>query len=750
MRKNIVLFFTNPIKVAILIVLSIVSIFYFYSSIVYNNLKYEIINALGETTKHTATALEERISSDKKTMDNVATALSNDHYNSEEAMTILRKITKKNNYLRMGIINKDFTVFSTDDAFNKLPDRPYITNAFKGELSISDPLMDIVNGKPVIVYGAPIYNNNFTEINSVLFGTFSIYDYQKELTNDIFNLRGSCFVIKQNGTIVSSFSYINLGNKKYTNLFEQLKMVEINTVKSVDNLKNNIELNKEGYVELYNISKNDYTEKMYFYYTPLKVNDWYLVTSVPTQTLHNKMLSTITSTFILACIIVAITCAILLVLIRNLKQSKKTLEDIIYTNEVTGQMSYPKFKVDSLEILLDNPSDQFAFITFDIEKFKYINDRFGYAEGDRLIRYIDATLRESCPSNEITAHVGADNFVLLLHYENRRELCNRLDHLLEEIEKYSRPNNSYYNISVSIGVYEIAAGERNIDAMKDRAEIPMKQLKECKTYSYGFYEEGNRKQILFERELENRMNEALSNEEFVVYYQPKYDGYTQRLCGAEALVRWQQRDGSLLSPFKFIPLFEHNGFIVQLDEYVFKRVCKDIKEWIEKGYKVVPISCNLSRKNIAFTNLADTYEAIINDIGISADHVSLEITESAFIENDSLIKSFVAKLNNKNFKVIMDDFGVGFSSIGLLKDINVHTLKLDRSFVVDILENTKTYNIVETIIKLMKQWNVRVNAEGVETIEQLNCLRQLNCDEIQGYYYSMPIDKKRFEEKMEK
>lgn len=746
-RKKNNQFFTDPIKLALLILLCIVMIFSSYAFAVYQNLQSEIITLLSETTKHTATALEEKISSDKTTVQNVALAISNERLNTDDYLHALNKITIDNHYLRMGIIHEDYSVMCTDNAFTKLPDRKYIKDAYQGIVYVSDPLIDIADGNPIIVYGAPIYDHNWTSVKAVLFGTFSINEYQKNLSIDIFNSRGCSFIIKQCGTVVSS-SCSAIIDSKSPNLFEHLLSFSKNSTIEIEQFKKNISENETGYCQLYNSPSNSTPENMYFYHTPLNVNDWYLVTAVPIAALNNRMIETLSSTFILACIIVIITGTILLILVFNLKKSKAELENIVYTNEVTGHMSYQKFKQDSQSILLNNPTLQFAIITFDIDKFKYINDMFGYSEGDNLIRYIDSVLRNNCRQNEITAHVSADDFVLLAHFTDRMQLCNRLDNLLQQFEEHSRPNNSYYNISVAIGVYEITDGDTDIDAMKDRAGIPMKKVKTNKTASYGFYDESNRKQILFERELENKMNEALLNHEFIINYQPKYDTIKQTVCGAEALIRWRQKDGSLLMPYAFIPLFEDNGFIIQLDEYVFKQVCLDIKKWIDKGYTIVPISCNLSRKNIAVNNLADTYESIIKEVGIDPSYISLELTESAFIENDSLIQNFVAKLNSKHFKVIMDDFGVGFSSIGLLKDINVHTLKLDRSFVTDITENIKTRNIVETIIKLMRQWNVRVNAEGVETIEQLECLTDLKCDEVQGYYYSKPISIEEFEKKL--
>lgn len=745
-KKNKQLVIT-PINSAIVIVVALVCIFSLYSITVYRNLKSEVITLLTETAKHTATALENKISGDQHSIQDVALSLSDDEQlGNESTMTILNKIVSNHNYLRMGIFEQNNNTITTDKKITTLKPRPYLLKALNGELSISDPFNDIVDGNPIIVYAAPIFEKDFSTIRAALFATFSISDYHNALAINVFESRGCSFVIKKCGNIISS-SCSSLASEDLSNLFDHLRSVDENNNDNVHLLASNVLDNKEGYIQLFDKGKDCLLEKKYFYYAPLKVNNWVLVTSVPENLLNSKMISTLLSTFIFAIIVVMTTAIILIILLNNQKRSKKILESIVYKSNVTGNLSYEKFKLEASKIL-ENMEYNYALITIDIDKFKYINDMFGYAEGDSLIRFIDATLLKNCRHHELTAHVSADDIILLLRYDDIDSLCYRLESINKQIDEYQRPLNTYYKISLAMGVYQISENETDLDAMKDRAGIPMKLVKNKNDKIYAFYDESFRMKILFERDLENRMKNALDNGEFVVYYQPKYSAIDESLCGGEALVRWQQKDGSILSPISFIPLFEDNGFIVQLDKYVFNRLCSDIDEWQKQGFDVVPISCNISRKSVVIENLVDEYEAIIQQYDVDPSLVSLELTESAFIENDYLIREFVEKINSKNFKIVMDDFGIGFSSFGLLKDIDIHTLKLDRSFIQDIAENTKSRAIVETLIKLMKQWNVKVNAEGVETLEQLTCLRNLHCDEIQGYYYDKPLVKEEFEKRM--
>lgn len=728
-----------PVFLASIVILSVVLIFAIYAGVVYKNLKEEVITTLSETSLQTAKALKNQITGDRRAIEDVAMMISNSKHETKDIIESLKKVTVNHRLLRMGIVMPDRSVITTDGKIIRLPDRLYIRDALKGKSSVSERLTDIVDGGTIIVYGAPIYSSDWKRVEAVLFGTFSIEEYHASLTTNAFDGNGYSYVVKKDGSAISA-SDNAVGGYEIDNIIDALIQDDSANKEAAKTLKNGMLSGLQGHIEFTSSNENEKPVKKYMYYAPLDVNDWYLLMAVPVNVLDRKLLSTLGSVFMLSCIVVIICTIILVMMLKNQKQAKNILEGMVYVDKITGNMSYEKFKLDAKAILdKSRCNDKYAIVSLDVDKFKYINDMFGYDEGDNLIRYIDSVFLKNCKNDELAAHVDADDFILLLKYEDKKSLCDRLEMLIGLIEEYKRPDSKNYKILVSMGVYEVGNSDIDMDTMKDRAEIPRKQAKSDKSASYAFYDEAVREKILSDREMENRMTKALEQGEFIVLYQPKFWTSDRSLAGAEALVRWKQKDGSLLAPGAFIPLFEENGFIVQLDRYVFEQICKDIKRWIEEGYSVLPISSNLSRKNIVIENLADEYEAIVKDIGIPRNLVALELTETAFVENDSTIGDFVTKMNEKGFSVIMDDFGIGFSSIGLLIKMEIDTLKLDRALVQDIDNNDKSRTVVELMIKMMHRWNVKVNAEGIETIRQFENLVQLRCDEVQGFYFAKPM-----------
>ena len=734
-----------PVLLAIAVILAITFIFTLYSIIIHKNLNDEVIVTLNEASLQTAKALKNKITGDMNAITDVALMISNMEDKPEVIIDALKKVADTHRFMRMGMVKPDGTTVTTDGRITRLPDRPYIRAALRGETSVSDRLMDIVDGRIIIVYGAPIYSRDWRKVEAVLFGTFSIEEYHTSLATNSFDGKGYSYIVDRNGYIISA-SGKSKGMYEFENILQTIAVMDKSKKKALESLINGMQNDKHGYVEFISNSRIDKAVEKYMYYTPLGVNDWYLLMAVPTDALNKKMFVTLGLTFLLACVIIAICSVILVILLKSQKASKKVLEDIVYVSKTTGNMSYEKFKLDA-KAIIDKPHSRnsYALVSLDIDKFKYINDMFGYNEGDKLIRYMDRIFSKNCREDELSAHVGADDFVLLLRYRDRKSLCARLGILTELIEEYKRPDNKNYKISVSMGVYEISDNDIDMDTMKDRAEIPRKQAKINRALPYAFYDETVREKILKDREMENRMAYALEKGEFVVFYQPKFWTQDGGLAGAEALVRWKQEDGTLLPPGAFVPLFEENGFIVQLDRYVFEQVCKDVKRWMEQGLYVLPISSNMSRKNIVIENIAYEYDAIISEFGIPKNLVALELTETAFVESDSIIGYFVTKMNERGFNIIMDDFGMGFSSLGLLIKMDIDTLKLDRSLVRDIDNNDKSRAVVGLVIRLMHKWNVKVNAEGVETSRQLENLSRLRCDEVQGYYFAKPMPADEYE-----
>ncbi len=734
--------FTTTVAICILLLS-----FLFYSIIVYKNLKEEVIATLNEVSQQTAEALRNQINSDQRAIEDIAIMISADQRQMDEVLESLRKVSVNHRLLRMGIIAPDGSAITTDQKTLDLASRPYFQAALKGESSVSDRLIDFVDGRAIAVYAAPVYDTAEKNVVAVLFGTYSIEEYQSSLSVNLFGGRGYTYIVKKNGDAISA-STSSPGQTAFDNVFLVLKEASSENDQVITDLKQGMINEKLGFIKCIDKANQGYK---YMYYRPLGINDWYLLTVVPMEVLNQKILFILSYTLILGSIIVATSYLIFMNMLKIQKKATAILEEMVFVNKLTGHRSYEKFKIDAKDILSKkHHTDQYALISIDVDKFKYINDMFGYNEGDRLICFIESVFLSDCKNNELVAHISADDFVLLLKFDTRENLCSRLRKFKESIGEYKRPQGKNYEISMAIGVYEIDNIQIDIDSMKDRADIPRKQTKNNKNISYAFYDEAVRTRILQDRELENSMNTALEQNEFVVMYQPKFWVKDGSLAGAEALIRWKRRDGSLLNPDIFIPLFEENGFIISLDKYVFNQMCSDIHRWIKQGYRVMPISSNLSRKNIVIKDLPDEYDAIANSYGIPKELIALELTETAFIENESIIGKFVQNIRNRGISVIMDDFGTGFSSLNLLLSIDIDTLKIDRSLVNSIDTNAKSHAVLDMAIQLMHQWNVTVNAEGVETAEQYKCLKQLNCDEVQGYHLARPLSVTEFEKLMKK
>ena len=319
--------------------------------------------------------------------------------------------------------------------------------------------------------------------------------------------------------------------------------------------------------------------------------------------------------------------------------------------------------------------------------------------------------------------------------------------MLCAICRWDRDNPEQIILPLSIGVYEADGSIQAIQAMVDRADIARRTVKGKADRLFAFYDETLRSKLLHDKAMESQMESALEKGEFSVYYQPQIDAKTQAIVGAEALVRWIKPDGRVLPPAEFIPLFEANGFIGDLDQYVFRIVCEQQKKWLQKGLPIVPVSVNLSRFQLLNSGFITEYRTILQNAGIEPRWVGVEITESAMLQNTDVLYDAMKRLHALGLEILVDDFGTGYSSMLLLKDSPIDILKLDKSFVDDI-GNWRGEKIISSIISLSKSLHIRVTAEGVETADQYEFLKGVGCDCIQGYYFARPMPENEFAKKL--
>ncbi|MEG0839678.1 MAG: EAL domain-containing protein [Hydrogenoanaerobacterium sp.] len=415
------------------------------------------------------------------------------------------------------------------------------------------------------------------------------------------------------------------------------------------------------------------------------------------------------------------------------------LKQLKYLSEydaLTGIYNKSKF-FDATRKMLDlNPNERFAFLRFDVDRFQLINSFFGTAEGDKLLIYISEHMAEDalkCTKSSY-GRIESDIVGLCIPYDEDKVIG-----MVRQSKKTLAKFNLNYDIVPSIGIYIIDDPSISVEEMYNRATLAAKTCKGNYVEFYAFYNESMSAAIAAEQEITNEMNFALENEQFEVYLQPQYNIHTNLPCGAEALVRWIHPKKGIISPGEFIPVFERNGFITKLDHYVWEQACKCLHNWKIQGIKPYPISINISRVNVYNPNLVESLLLLVNIYQIEPQLLHLELTESAYTDNPAAMKKVMTQLQKYGFTIMMDDFGSGYSSLALLKDIVIDILKIDMLFLSKTDIPGRGENIIASVIRMAKWLNIPVIAEGAETAEQVDFLRSVGCDYVQGYYFARPM-----------
>ena len=415
---------------------------------------------------------------------------------------------------------------------------------------------------------------------------------------------------------------------------------------------------------------------------------------------------------------------------------------------LTGLPSLHKFKKDVRQLILDNPNQIYGIIYSDITQFKYINNTLGYDIGDKILCDFAKLLTGEDRISLVVARVSEDNFLAVVPIDNETSLKEHIVDINERFNSLQRAKYPGTKFIVISGVSVIDPSEE-ISVAIDNANVARKSIKNSPKSSCKFFDQSMKEKMQREAEINNSMEQALKDGEFIVYLQPKVGLCENKLVGAEALVRWQ-KDGVLIPPGDFIPIFENNGFVVNLDFYIYEEVCKILKSWIDNEHMVVPISVNVSRVHLNDENFVYDIKRLVDSYGIPYHLVELELTESIFLNNTEVALTIMKELRALGFGVSIDDFGAGYSSLNLLKDMATDVIKLDKEFFGQGDMQKEEQIILSSIISMAKQLNMKVLSEGVETQNQMDFLKSVLCDMAQGYLYSRPIPVSQFEDLMRK
>ena len=406
----------------------------------------------------------------------------------------------------------------------------------------------------------------------------------------------------------------------------------------------------------------------------------------------------------------------------------------IEQDQLTGVYNRETFYKKASKMMLEHRDTQYEIIYLDIDCFKVVNDLFNQETGNLILKTAGYFLQVLVGNRGLCCRMEADHFVLCMPRDHVSPA-----HLLEALDDAMASLNISHNTVFYAGVYEVDNPLLPVDQMCDRARMAMSKVKGNYMQRYGVYDESLRELMLEEQMIARDMEFALQSNQFTIFVQPIYDALMGKIVSAEALVRWQHPVKGMISPARFIPVFERNGFIVRLDRYVWEEVCKLMVKLRESTGSLIPISVNVSRLNLYNLDLLDFLMGLVKKYQLPAELLHLEITETAYTRNSQQLIEEVRMFQQNGFKIFMDDFGNGYSSLNMLKDLPVDTLKIDMGFVQDVERGGRAGVIMKSVVDMADQLGMEIVIEGVENQSQLNFVRSIGCRNIQGYYYSKPL-----------
>ncbi|MDD3414474.1 MAG: GGDEF domain-containing phosphodiesterase [Lachnospiraceae bacterium] len=433
------------------------------------------------------------------------------------------------------------------------------------------------------------------------------------------------------------------------------------------------------------------------------------------------------------------------------KYQRKLRDENAITHDVaSGALNTTGFVTEGQKIIAKDQGCKYTALYLNISKFKLINQMYGHEFGNLVLSAVARNMKDylySFDEHQLLGRIGGDNYVVLVK-DQYLNLC------LEHLDNF-KLNISYDNddicllINFFVGVYQIKEDDQEMYQIIEKSSEASSIAKNRVSFEPVYYDQDLHRQIVREKEIESNMRQALENKEFVVYYQPKIDLNTYRLNGAEALVRWIE-NGKIVPPMEFIPVFEKNGFICNMDFYVLDIVCRDITEWLKVGIDLFPISVNFSKVHFLNPGFTEQIIEVLKKYYVPARYIEIEFTETVDYKDKATFVRAVETLKSFGISTSIDDFGTGFSSLSLLKTLPVDMLKIDKSLLDVQTSSEKERVIISNVVRMVKEMDIQVITEGVETKEQADFLKEIKCDNAQGFLFDRPLPKEQFEKRLKK
>lgn len=710
-----------------------------------DTVKVESSEYLQEISTQLSANADKIITDNFSVLGTISTVLKNANVNTyQQLQPIVQEQQRYWKYQDIFLVDKNGIAYDAFGMTVALTSDVYLQEAIVNEKQTMSSTQ-VINGTECVVFALPVKNIMIDGNDMcVLMASYDLVTFDQILSMSAFDGKADVHIINKDGSIVVRSNSKNAKQFGY-NVLNSLTDAEMDKGDSFAQVKSDIAAGKKGAIGL---TLNGL--RQYMAYTPLTAQEQCLLTFVPVSVVSAKsgILMNITLTL---CGFITLSFAVLIVfLVVAFTRHKRKLEQIAYVDPVTGGNTIQRFYQLSEASLHLSDKPQFALVYINIEKFKVLNEQFGRNACDGMLCSIEKGISNMLSKRECIGRLSADNFCLLAEYQDETLLLKRFTEWYANAERIGNSNGFVWlSPIVEFGVFVISNDTMPFNQMIDRAKLALRETMRTLhgKLHYAIYDDAVRMRLFREKQLEDMMEDSLNNNEFRVFLQPKYLAKSEQIGGAEALVRWSSPIEGMIYPDEFISLFEKNGFIIQLDLWVFGEVCRMIRGWLDEGRKPVKISVNCSRVHLCNDKFLDQYIEICKRFNVPPSYLEIELTENIVFENVEYLTKTIDRIHTAGFGCSMDDFGSGYSSLNLIQDIPVDTIKLDKIF---FHSNTRDMgrmeSVVGSIISMTKLLSMETVAEGVELKEQVDMLKRLGCNYIQGYYFAKPMPIVEFEQ----
>ena len=725
--------FLPALSVMVLIVFVLINSIQYFDSISFL-LKKEVDNYVRELAIQGSGKITQKIDSDFTVLRSLRYG-DNAFYrmNTVDKVKLLSGLKENTSFANLGYVDVTGKGVNSEGVSVNIADQEVFKKAVSGIQNIGEfAESDKFRYAETLILAVPVYKDN--SIIGVFFGSYDSPGLIEKMDFKYYNNMGDVFFVDKNGNTLNRKDEQRLNDSLLIPLFNNVDKNNIEKVCKQDETGQNkvfqYEYNGDKKIATHVLVKGQYGD-----------TGLILLLVIPYKYVFYRTLQMqyLTAGLIIVFIIGMFISWFYVLYMK--KQKAEQIAKLAYFDELCDIRNYNGLLRDGGEAIKNNITKKYALIYLDIDDFKMINHLYGFEYGNEVLKNLVIIFRNVFGDNSIVARLIVDNFAILVEYNTKEELVIKVEQLLSIVEKYY--DNSR-EVVLAIGIYFMEDNYEKIKFALDKANLARNKVKHFRKSQFAVYTNDLGAKNKQENYLAGEIKKAIQNKDFKVFYQPKFSIKTNEVIGSEALIRWQHAEKGNISPMEFIPLAEKNNMIVEIDRFVFERVCQDISKWHKSGMKRIKVSVNVSRAELYKKDFIFFIKKTIKKYQIPYEALEIEITETMAVIDFANIKKILQEIRSLGISISIDDFGTGYSSLSALHKFPIDVVKLDRSFLLSAEKDNHGIELLKLVILLAQKLGLDIVCEGIETTEQLELLKKFNCDYGQGYIFSRPIPEEEF------